>query len=71
MMLDLDGCLACGHDSTMNGFLCAVCYGQRAHSRHWRWLDLGYLRAVQAEVDGPIQTASAARFTLCQARERN
>lgn len=45
-----DGCLACGYEHTCNGYLCVLCLHQRAHTRHWRWVSLSYLRAVQAEV---------------------
>ena len=44
-----DGCLVCGHEHTTTGFICARCWHQRAHTRHWRWLDTGYLAAMQAE----------------------
>lgn len=65
-----DGCLVCGHDHTCNGFICADCYRLRVNTRHWRWLDLDYLSAVRAELDGPITTASAARFAPRQAQGR-
>ena len=49
MTPDADRCLVCDHDHTMNGFICVLCFRARVHTRHWRWLDARYVRAVETE----------------------
>lgn len=70
MTPDADRCLVCHHDHTCNGFLCVRCLQRRARTIHWRWHDLNYLTAMQAECNAPITTASAARYALRQAQGR-